>query len=87
MGLLEQLYPEYDNHKESFYSFSQAFTSSLDVHILCEQWSTEEWRAHVQSLEGIIDNLVGNIVIHPGLSAYEAVDISRSPNRRSSRTG
>lgn len=77
---VEKLYPEYENHKESFHSFSQAFRSSLDVHLLCGQWSTEEWRAHVQSLEEIIDNLVRGTVIHLWLISDKIIDISRSPN-------
>jgi hypothetical protein len=55
---IQDLYPEYNNHRHMFERVAQSFGSSLDVHILYCRWSTEEWRYHIQSLEEIVDRLV-----------------------------
>ncbi|KAJ9151304.1 Fungal specific transcription factor domain-containing protein [Pleurostoma richardsiae] len=60
---VQLLYPEFDDHRESFRTSERAFESSLDVHLLFCRWSTEEWRAHIQSLEEITDNLTSHVLL------------------------
>ncbi|KAM7204656.1 hypothetical protein V8F20_003440 [Naviculisporaceae sp. PSN 640] len=48
----------------------ECFQSSLDTHLILAQWSSDEWRSHIQSLEASIDELTRPALLVDTRNAY-----------------
>lgn len=69
-----EMFNEKIAHHGRFGTFTQAFKSSLDVHMLVARWATEGWRQYIEYLEEEASRLVTKPHIPPSIrwSRYPA---------------
>ncbi|CAJ2508545.1 Uu.00g135710.m01.CDS01 [Anthostomella pinea] len=81
-GVIGEILPEGTAPRDfQFGTVAEAFSASLDTHILLAQWASDEWRWHIQSLEETIDNMTRPALLFDDGNQYQPRVLPRAVTR------